>query len=218
MTTILLTVIGSRAYGLVGPESDVDLRGVFVAPTTAFWRFAKPPTSVEGPEPERLDWEVEHFCALALKSNPTVLEVLASPLIRVCTPVGAELRALLPAFLCRQAAATFTHTCRRQLDRALAPERPKHKQIMHVIRLGQTALRLLRTGELSIAAQDRAALLAVRDGETPLAESVAWAERVLADLAAAVPDSPLPETPDTARVQDWLISVRRRFLDDADPA
>ncbi len=212
MTTVLLTVVGSHAYGLAGPESDVDLRGVYVPPTAAFWRFAKPPTSVDGPEPERLDWEVEHFCALALKANPTVLEVLASQLVRECAPVGAELRDLLPAFLSRLAAKSFAHTARRQLDRALAQERPKLKQIMHVIRLTEVALRLVRTGELSLLVEDRAALLAVRGGEIPATESTARARRLLADLAAAADSGPLPEEPDRALVEDWLISVRRRFL------
>jgi uncharacterized protein len=212
VTTILLTVVGSHAYGLAGPESDVDLRGVYAPPTEAFWRFDKPPKSVEGPEPERLDWEVEHFCALALKANPTVLEALASPLVRVCTPVGAELRELLPAFLSRLAADSFAHTARRQLDRALVPERPKLKQLMHVIRLTEVALRLVRTGELSLVAEDRDALLAVRTGETPVPESIARARSLLADLAEAADSSPLPASPDRAAVQDWLVTVRRRFL------
>jgi predicted nucleotidyltransferase len=30
---ILTVVVGSSAYGLDGPESDYDRRGVFVAPT-----------------------------------------------------------------------------------------------------------------------------------------------------------------------------------------
>ncbi|WP_278247251.1 DNA polymerase beta superfamily protein [Thermostaphylospora chromogena] len=45
--------MGSRAYGLATDASDVDRRGVFVAPTEAFWRLSKPPTHVEGPLPEQ---------------------------------------------------------------------------------------------------------------------------------------------------------------------
>src|SRR5689334_23743657 len=61
-TVILEAIIGSHAYGLATASSDVDRRGVFVAPTEAFWLLEKPPTSVEGPDPEQLGWEVEHFC------------------------------------------------------------------------------------------------------------------------------------------------------------
>jgi len=44
-------VVGSRAYGLDGPDSDVDRRGVFVAPTPLFWGLDRPPTHVDGRTP-----------------------------------------------------------------------------------------------------------------------------------------------------------------------
>ena len=65
--TVLSVIVGSRAQGLDTGESDVDRRGVYVPPTALFWRFEKPPVSVDGPEQERLSWEVEHFLALGLK-------------------------------------------------------------------------------------------------------------------------------------------------------
>jgi predicted nucleotidyltransferase len=34
--TIYAVVVGSRAYGLAGPDSDTDRRGVFLAPTPAY--------------------------------------------------------------------------------------------------------------------------------------------------------------------------------------
>ncbi|WP_198681060.1 nucleotidyltransferase domain-containing protein [Lentzea terrae] len=203
---ILEAVIGSHAYGLATASSDVDRRGVFVAPTEAFWLFEKPPTSVEGPSPEQLSWEVEHFCRLALKSNPTVLETLVSPLVEVITPMGEELRELLPAFLSRYAVRAFTRATEMQLSRAGRNLKPK--QLMHVVRLRQVGLNLLRTGRYEITA-DRS-LLAIRDGSMPWDDAVAWAHRLGDELAAA--DGPLPEDPDRARVEDWLVSVRRRSL------
>ncbi|MFJ8963602.1 DNA polymerase beta superfamily protein [Lentzea sp. NPDC102401] len=203
---ILEAVIGSHAYGLATPESDVDRRGVFVAPTEAFWRLEKPPTSVEGPSPEQLSWEVEHFCRLGLKSNPTVLETLVSPLVEISTPMGEELRDLLPAFLSRYAVRAFTRATEMQLSRAGRNLKPK--QLMHVVRLRLVGLNLLRTGRYDIAA-DRS-LLAIRDGSMAWDDAVAWAHR-LGDEIACV-EGPLPEDPDRARVEDWLVSVRRRML------
>jgi predicted nucleotidyltransferase len=203
---ILEAVIGSHAYGLASAESDVDRRGVFVAPTEAFWRLEKPPTSVEGPSAEQLSWEVEHFCRLGLKSNPTVLETLVSPLVEISTPMGEELRDLLPAFLSRYAVRAFTRATEMQLSRAGRNLKPK--QLMHVVRLRLVGLNLLRTGRYDIAA-DRS-LLKIRNGEMPWDDAVAWAHR-LGDEMASV-ESPLPEDPDRARVEDWLVSVRRRML------
>jgi predicted nucleotidyltransferase len=203
---ILEAIVGSHAYGLATPSSDVDRRGVFVAPTEAFWRLDKPPTSVEGPAPEQLSWEVEHFCKLGLKSNPTVLETLVSPLVEVCTPLGEELRELLPAFLSRYAVRAYTRATEMQLSRAGRNLKPK--QLMHVVRLRLVGLHLMRTGELDITA-DRS-LLAIRSGEMPWDDAVAWAHRLGEELNNA--DGPLPEDPDRARVEEWLVSVRRRSL------
>ncbi|MFD4670954.1 DNA polymerase beta superfamily protein [Lentzea sp. NPDC058450] len=203
---ILQVVIGSHAYGLASEQSDVDRRGVFVAPTEAFWRFEKPPTSVEGPEPELLSWEVEHFCKLGLKSNPTVLETLVSPLTEISTPMGEELRELLPAFLSQYAVRAFTRATEMQLSRAGRNLKPK--QLMHVVRLRLVGLNLLRTGRYDITA-DRE-LLKIRREEMPWDDAVAWAHRLGDEIAEA--KGPLPEDPDRARVEDWVVSVRRRML------
>ncbi|SFR27016.1 hypothetical protein SAMN04488564_110277 [Lentzea waywayandensis] len=203
---ILEAVIGSHAYGLATPESDVDRRGVFVAPTESFWRLEKPPTAVEGPSAEQLSWEVEHFCKLGLKSNPTVLETLVSPLVEISTPMGEELRDLLPAFLSRYAVRAFTRATEMQLSRAGRNLKPK--QLMHVVRLRLVGLHLLRTGRYDIAA-DRS-LLKIRDGSMAWDDAVTWAHRLGDEIARA--EGPLPEDPDRARVEDWLVSVRRRML------
>lgn len=203
---ILEVIIGSHAYGLASEESDVDRRGVFVAPTEAFWRLEKPPTSIEGPGEERLSWEVEHFCRLGLKSNPTVLETLVSPLVEICTPLGEELRDLLPAFLSRYAVRAFTRATQMQLSRAGRNLKPK--QLMHVVRLRLVGLNLVRTGRYDITA-DRS-LLKIRDGSMPWDDAVAWAHRLGEEIENT--RGPLPEEPDRARVEDWLVSVRRRSL------
>ena len=39
--TIYAAVVGSRAFGLDTDASDTDTRGVYVAPTEAFWSLAK---------------------------------------------------------------------------------------------------------------------------------------------------------------------------------
>ncbi|MEJ2857656.1 MULTISPECIES: nucleotidyltransferase domain-containing protein [unclassified Saccharothrix] len=206
---VLSVVVGSHAYGLATSQSDVDRRGVFVAPTTDFWRFDKPPTSYEGPRPEELNWEVERFCALALKANPTVLEVFASPHVEHATAVGRELRDLLPHVLSRQAVDSFARATTAQFTRAL--DRPKWKQLMHVVRQLLVCRDLVRTGVLSIdATPHRDRLLAIRRGEVPLADVEEWVNGLRADIAAA--EGPLPVQPGRDAVEAWLVSVRRRGL------
>src|SRR5882757_4516088 len=213
--TVLSVIVGSHAQGLDTDESDVDRRGVYVPPTRLFWTFEKPPTSVDGPEQERLSWEVEHFLSLGLKANPTVLEVLASELVETCTPLGDELRAQLPALLSQRAADSYRRATAQQFARASAAMAsggtPRWKQVMHVLRLLTLCERLLRTGELVLEVGDhRDQLLAVKEGDVPWPDVERWVEDLRDRTARAVLRSPLPAVPDTATVEDWLVSVRRR--------
>lgn len=207
---ILSVVTGSRAYGLETEASDIDRRGVFVAPTEAFWRLDKPPTHRDGPLPEQFSWEVERFCVLALQANPTVLECLWSPLVEVVTPAGRRLLDLRGAFLSGRAQETFAGYADAQFRR-LDPEAPKWKQAMHMIRLLLSGLHLVRHGEPRLRmGDDRERLLAVKRGEVPWAEVDAWRARLVAELAAA--GSVLPERPDRDAVEEFLIGVRRENL------
>lgn len=110
MVTMLKVIVGSRAHGLAGPESDFDYRGVFLHPTSHILSLgAKPKQTawVEGvPIPDyvqdtasgKIDdtaWELGHFLHLATHCNPTILEVFAAP-VESATEDGERMRALFP--------------------------------------------------------------------------------------------------------------------------
>ena len=215
--TILQVVVGSRAFGLSGAGSDTDRRGVYALPASAFWGLTKPARHHDGPLPEQVRWEVERVCVLGLAANPTILEVLHSPLVETCTPLGAELRALAPAFLSRRVADTYLRYATAQFakaERGIARSgAPVWRHVMHLIRLLSAGGRLVRTGGLVLdVGADRERLLAVKAGEVPWDEVVAWRDRLAAQLVADLAASPLPERPDEARVEQWLISVRSRSV------
>jgi uncharacterized protein len=208
-------VVGSRAYGLAGPGSDIDRRAVFVAPTPAFWRFDKPPTHREGPRPEEFAWELERCLALAMRANPTVLEVLWSPLVERVTDTGRELLDVRPALLSRRVGETYGSYASDQLERLQAKRRRtgdvRWKQAMHMLRLLVAGAHVLRTGEVLVDVSTRRDdLLAVRRGDVPWDEVAARAEACRADLAAALAATALPAEPDRVRVEEFLMSVRRR--------
>ncbi|MEV1175610.1 nucleotidyltransferase domain-containing protein [Nonomuraea sp. NPDC049784] len=207
---ILSVVMGSRAYGLETDGSDTDRRGVFVAPTAAFWRLDKPPTHRDGPLPEQFSWEVERFCTLGLDANPTILECLWSPIVEVITPAGRRLRDLRGAFVSARAQRSFAGYAEDQFRR-LDPAAPKWKQAMHMMRLLLSGLHLVRHGEpLVQVGPYRERLLAVKRGEVPWAEVDAWRAALSAELTAA--PCVLPDRPDRERVEDFLVGVRKEFL------
>ncbi len=213
--SIYVAVVGSRAFGLATGDSDTDTRGVYVAPTPAFWSLTKPPMHIDGPGPEQFSWEVERFCELALKANPNLLEVLHSPLVVECTPLGEELLGLRPAFLSRLAYQTYSGYVLSQFKKLEADFRrsgaPKWKHAMHLLRLLLSAQELLGTGRLVIdAGRHRERLLAVRRGESSWDDVERWRHELHAGIDDALARSPLPAVPDVERVDRWLQSVRRR--------
>ncbi|MFF7102624.1 nucleotidyltransferase domain-containing protein [Streptomyces nigra] len=212
--TIYACVMGSRAFGLATAGSDTDRRGVFLAPTSLFWRFEKPPTHVEGPLPEQFGWELERFCELALRANPNILECLHSPLVEYADTTGHELLALREAFLSRQVYETFTRYAlgqRRKLEAGLrAHGTPRWKHAMHLLRLLASARDVLRTGRMTLDVGDaRASLLEVKHGEVPWPEVEARMTRLATEAEEALHRTPLPAEPDRRRVEDFLVRVRR---------
>lgn len=212
--TVYACVMGSRAFGLATDDSDTDRRGVFVAPTPLFWRFEKPPTHVEGPAPEQFSWELERFCTFALRANPNVLECLHSPLVEHVDEVGRELLSLRGAFLSREAHRTFGRYAVAQRAKLEAGIRrhgtPRWKHAMHLLRLLAGGRDLLRTGELRIeVGEAREELLSVKRGEVPWPEVERRMTRLAEECEEAAASSPLPAEPDRARVEDFLVRVRR---------
>ncbi|MFJ9812155.1 DNA polymerase beta superfamily protein [Streptomyces sp. NPDC101158] len=223
--TIYSCVMGSRAFGLATEDSDTDRRGVFLAPTPLFWRFDKPPAHVEGPAEEQFSWELERFCELALRNNPNVLECLHSPVVEHADVLGRELLSLRGAFLSRQAHTTFVRYAggqRRKLDADVRQYgAPRWKHAMHLLRLLTSCRDLLRSGELRIdVGDDRDRLLAVKRGEVSWPDVESWMNRLQDEADRAHATTPLPDAPDHARVEDFLVRARRASvlaLLEADP-
>jgi predicted nucleotidyltransferase len=97
MKTILKVLVGSRAHGLHTPDSDYDYRSVFVNPTSEILKLGgdtKQTTWIEG-EVDDTAYELSRFLFLATKSNPSILEMFAAPVIEA-TAEGQELLELFP--------------------------------------------------------------------------------------------------------------------------
>lgn len=74
--TIYMTRHGSHAYGTSLPTSDVDIRGIFVAPKVYYLGATKIIEQVDQREPDLCIFELRKFLRLAAEANPNVLELL----------------------------------------------------------------------------------------------------------------------------------------------
>jgi uncharacterized protein len=214
---ILRVVIGSRAYGLDHEASDTDRRGVFLPPAEAHWSLFGVPEQIDDEAAQETYWELQKFCVLGLKANPNVLECLWSPLVEHATALGRDLLALRAAFLSRLVFQTYSGYVASQFRKLEADWRqrgePKWKHVMHLLRLLQAGVVVLRTGEVPVdVGAEREALLAVRRGEVAWADAEAWRQRLHAEFAAAAVTTALPERPDYERVDAFLRRARRLAL------
>ena len=82
---ILLAVeSGSRAWGFASPDSDYDVRFIYVRPRESYLRLERVRDVIERPIHDSLDingWDVDKTLRLLHKSNPTVFEWFSSPIV-----------------------------------------------------------------------------------------------------------------------------------------
>jgi len=117
--TIYLTRHGSHAYGTNLPTSDLDLRGVMIAPREYYLGFLSTIEQVTQSEPDLTIFELRKFMKLAAECNPNVLEILYTDESDhlVVSPRGTTLLGSRELFLSQRAKHTFSGYATQQLKR-----------------------------------------------------------------------------------------------------
>ncbi len=117
-TLILEVIHGSQAFGLSGPNSDVDLKGVVVGPPTHYGGFLPAPEQVQLTK-DHTRYDIRKFFRLAVDANPTALEMLWAPAhcCQTVTEAGQELISARALFLSRRVADSFGNYAISQLRR-----------------------------------------------------------------------------------------------------
>jgi len=170
-------------------------------------------------------YSLRKFIRLAMQGNPTVVTLLFVPPEQcvVRDARGAQLQDLAPAIVSRQAGRRYLGYLESQRQRLVGERGQKRgnrpeleerfgfdtKYAMHIIRLGHQGVELLSTGRLTLPMPEptRQHVRDVREGRVTLNDVLSEAgelERQLKDLLA---ESPLPEQPDSERVESWMLSM-----------
>ena len=212
-------VVGSWAYGLAGPDSDVDNRGIYAAPAGDLWSLAGAPEQVEDRAAgDSTYWEVKRFLTLGLAANPSVLECMWTPFYYNETLWGERIRAERDMFLSRRIYTTYRGYARAQfvrLERRVDNDQPvRWKHAMHLIRLLLAGIEVCAVPrvQVEVSGEHRDRLRAIKAGEVPMAEVLAWSRDLEIELDTAFASTYLPERPDEDRADRLLLAIRRASL------
>jgi uncharacterized protein len=210
-------IVGSRAFGLAGENSDLDLRGIYLPSADLHWSLYGLPEQIEKPELDECYWELQKFLMLALKANPNVLECLYTPLVEHATPLAIELLAGRSKFLSRLVYQTYNGYVLSQFKKLEQDIRTtgdvKWKHVMHLLRLLISGITILREQFVPVdVGEYREGLMAVRHGEMSWDDANKWrlALHKLFDQAFEV--TTLPERPDYEWANNFLIKARRQMI------
>ncbi|MFN0136896.1 MAG: DNA polymerase beta superfamily protein [Phycisphaerae bacterium] len=215
---ILRCVVGSRAYGLEHDQSDTDIRGVYLPPADARWSLFGVPEQLESDETQECYWELQKFLVLALKANPNILECLHSPLVMFASELGRELLAMRRAFVSRLIYQTYNGYVLSQFKKLEQDLRVRGelrwKHAMHLIRLLLAGVHGLQTGEIPVrVGAHRERLLDIKRGVVSWDEVNRWRIALHQEFDEAARRTELPERPDYATVDAFLIRARRWSVD-----
>lgn len=235
VTILFACESGSRGWGFASPDSDYDVRFLYV-PRLPWYLTVEPQRDViEVPISGDLDingWELRKALQLLKASNPTLLEWLRSPIVyREETEVMAPFRALAErGFSTVRGYHHYVSMAKKNLREHLFGEVVRYKKYLYVLR-PLLAARWIRAGrgappmrfaDLALATLDDPVLIAeinrllavkMRTGEA--ATSPRWPaihDFLMSELEAAHAQGPTDEgRPDTSGLDEFLLQTVLRF-------
>lgn len=116
-STILYVWAGSHAYGTNTESSDEDFRGVCVPPLYYRHGFLNKFEQATIKDPDVVVYDIRKFFKLAVDCNPSILEILFTDDLIVCTDEGKCLLDHRDRFLSQKVFYTFRGYARSQLKR-----------------------------------------------------------------------------------------------------
>jgi hypothetical protein len=227
----LVGVTGAHYYGFPSPDSDLDLKGIHIAPTREIVSLKAPPDAFdhlgpfEGVEIDYTSHELGTALRLLLKGNGNILERILSPFQLLDSDAARELGAhagrVVSQKFFHHYRGFFGRTC--QDPRAAQP--PTVKGLLYAYRSGLTGIHLPRTGECvgdvtrlaPIYGFEKVPLLVARKASGREHGALGEATGFDADLGRielmfqeALATSPLPaEAPNAEELNEFLVRMRK---------
>lgn len=136
---ILLAVeSGSRAWGFASPDSDYDVRFIYVRDKDNYLKLNRSRDVIELPINDVLDingWDVDKTLKLLHKSNPTVFEWFSSPIIYKTTPFAEQFKPIMQHYFSSKSGLWhYLHMAEGNYREYLKVDLVKAKKYFYVLR------------------------------------------------------------------------------------
>ncbi|MCB9566278.1 MAG: nucleotidyltransferase domain-containing protein [Myxococcales bacterium] len=239
---MVAAVTGAHLYGFPSPDSDLDLKGIYLAPLRSLLGLGRPAESFDrmvvfdDVEVDLTLTEARQALDLLLRGNGNMLERILSPWQLQPSDELEELRALARRTISKKYFRHYQGFFRGKCRDHERSEAPGAKSLLYIYRVALTGIHLLHSGELCADlrvtaprygyddALDLIALKTMGSERGSIAAPVDahhrgnW-QRLATDLEEAHATSSLPEqAPNAGELSEWLIQRRLAELDAGAPA
>ncbi len=129
---------GSRAWGFASPDSDYDVRFIYVHPKEFYLRLDKTRDVIEWQLDDTLDingWDIQKALTLLHNSNPTLFEWNSSPIIYKTTDEWQKIAAVINRyFVAKSGLYHYLCTAKSNYREYLKGETVRLKKYFYVLR------------------------------------------------------------------------------------
>lgn len=222
---------GSQAYGTSTPESDIDIREIYMPTLNDFVSMKELPLINE--QTEKVDlvaYDIRKFFSLAIRSNPSVMEWLYVPndcILHIDRMAGGVIRREREIFLSKEIYFRFMGYAVSEWRKVIGdhPEvgakRKKMiadfgyncKSAMNGIRLLQQAQELLLKKTMELPRPNSQLLLDIKCGRLTLEAVDKMYHEEMVKLEQAYKISKLPEKANKEQADRLLIDIVKNFSD-----
>ncbi len=166
---------GSRAWGFASPDSDYDVRFIYIRPLEYYLRLDKTRDVIEWQLDDTLDingWDLQKALRLLHSSNPTLFEWNSSPIVYKTTPEWGRISAVIDHFFQKKTGLHhYLSTAKSNYREYLKSDMVKLKKYFYVLRpvlacrwiLERQTPPPMRFSELADACLDQSLMPAVSD-------------------------------------------------------
>ena len=129
---------GSRAWGFASPDSDYDVRFIYVRPKEFYLRLDKTRDVIEWQLDDTLDingWDISKALSLLYKSNPTLFEWNSSPIVYKTTKEWDQIATIINKyFVAKSGLYHYLSTAKSNYLEYLKGETVRLKKYFYVLR------------------------------------------------------------------------------------